>query len=104
MLPLFNLPPCDTEMITMMDVERSAGRVSLDDCLKVDLEATRREIVRFVRREVERFGKDGVLVGFSGGLDSTTVGFLCKEALGDDRVYGLILPERQSSRRNMEDA
>ncbi len=88
----------------MMDVEKSAGPISLDDCLQIDLEATRREIVDFVRYEVDRLGKDGVLVGFSGGLDSTTVGFLCKEAIGADRVYGLILPERDSSRRNMDDA
>jgi NAD+ synthase len=91
-------------MITMMDVERGAGQVNLDGCLQIDLEATRREIVDFVRREVDRFGRDGVLVGFSGGLDSSTVGFLCQEALGAGRVHGLILPERDSSRRNMEDA
>ncbi len=91
-------------MIIMMGAERSKSHADLEECLEIDLEATRREIVDFVRREVDRFGKDGVLVGFSGGLDSSTVGFLCKEALGPDRVYGLILPERDSSRRNMDDA
>ncbi|HEY3272757.1 MAG TPA: NAD(+) synthase [Methanocella sp.] len=88
----------------MTGAEKSRGPSDLENCLQLDLEATRREIVDFVRHEVERFGRDGVLVGFSGGLDSSTVGFLCKEALGADRVYGLILPERDSSRRNMEDA
>ncbi|MGA9139398.1 MAG: NAD(+) synthase [Methanocella sp.] len=91
-------------MINMMGAEQSKTLADLENCLKFDLEATRREIVDFVRREVERFSKGGVLIGFSGGLDSTTVGFLCKEALGADRVYGLILPERDSSRRNMDDA
>lgn len=88
----------------MMGAEESRVHADLEECLKIDLESARRDIVDFVRREVGRFDRDGVLVGFSGGLDSSTVGFLCKEALGADRVYGLILPERDSSRRNMEDA
>ncbi|OPY25888.1 MAG: putative NH(3)-dependent NAD(+) synthetase [Methanocella sp. PtaU1.Bin125] len=91
-------------MIIMMGIEEDRVRSDLEAGLQIDLEATRRKIVGFVRREVRRFGRDGVIVGFSGGLDSTTVGFLCKEALGADRVYGLLLPERDSSRRNREDA
>ncbi len=47
---------------------------------------------------------DGVLLGLSGGLDSSTVAYLCVEALGKDKVVGLILPERDSSPKNIDDA
>jgi len=60
--------------------------------------------VEFVRNEVKNFGKDGVLVGLSGGLDSSTVAYLCVEALGKDKVMGLILPERDSNPKNIDDA
>jgi NAD+ synthase len=57
-----------------------------------------------VRNEVKNFGKDGVLVGLSGGLDSSTVAYICIEALGKDKVMGLILTERDSNPKNIDDA
>lgn len=35
----------------------------------------------------------GVVVGLSGGLDSSVVAYLCVKALGSERVLGLILPD-----------
>jgi NAD+ synthase len=39
----------------------------------------------------------GVVVAMSGGIDSSVVVTLCVRALGTDRVFGLLLPERDSS-------
>jgi NAD+ synthase len=39
----------------------------------------------------------GVVVGISGGIDSSVVLALCVEALGAQRVVGLIMPELESS-------
>lgn len=39
----------------------------------------------------------GVVVGLSGGVDSSVVAALCVRALGQDKVFGLFLPERDSS-------
>jgi NAD+ synthase len=69
-----------------------------------NVEKARQDIVEFVRNEVKNFEKDGVLVGLSGGLDSSTVAYLCIEALGKDKVMGLILPERDSNPKNIDDA
>ena len=41
--------------------------------------------------------KRGVVVALSGGIDSSVVGALCVQALGHERVFGLMLPERDSS-------
>jgi NAD+ synthase len=39
----------------------------------------------------------GVVVALSGGIDSSTVAALCVTALGKDRVFGLHMPEQESS-------
>jgi NAD+ synthase len=41
--------------------------------------------------------KRGAVVGLSGGIDSSAVVSLCVRALGKDRVFGLLMPERDSS-------
>ena len=86
----------------MIEVEKE--RLGFADCLAFNVEKARQDIVEFVRNEVNNFGKDGVLVGLSGGLDSSTVAYLCVEALGKDKVMGLILPERDSNPKNIDDA
>jgi NAD+ synthase len=50
-------------------------------------------ICNFIERYVNESGADGVVVGMSGGVDSSTVTFLCVRALGKERVLGLIMPE-----------
>ena len=55
--------------------------------------AVERERVRsFLADRVGAAGAEGVVVNMSGGLDSTVTAALAVEALGADRVYGLILP------------
>lgn len=41
--------------------------------------------------------RDGVLVPFSGGLDSSTVLLLCARAVGVEKVTALLLPEKQGN-------
>lgn len=86
----------------MIEVENEKS--GFEDCLAFNVEKARQDIVEFVRNEVKNFEKDGVLVGLSGGLDSSTVAYLCIEALGKDKVMGLILPERDSNPKNIDDA
>ncbi len=42
-------------------------------------------------------GRRGFVVAMSGGIDSSVSSALCVKALGKDKVYGLMLPERDSS-------
>ena len=42
-------------------------------------------------------GRRGYVVAMSGGIDSSVSSALCVRALGKDRVYGIMLPERDSS-------
>ena len=57
-----------------------------------DPETERDRAGSFLAERVGAAGAEGVVVNMSGGLDSTVTAALAVEALGADRVYGLILP------------
>ena len=68
------------------------------DCLHIDPAATARTIESAIREIVlSRLKRKGVVVGLSGGIDSSVVAALCVNALGKDRVLGLFMPERECS-------
>lgn len=73
--------------------------------LNIDLVDTTRRATRFVREYVENSGAKGVVMGLSGGVDSSTIAALVSQAIGGDRILGLILPEEETrSQRDIEDA
>ncbi len=64
----------------------------------------KRRCVDFIKQTTEQYGYKGCVVGISGGIDSAVVATLCVEALGRERVYGLLLPERDSADDTLEDS
>jgi len=67
------------------------------DILKLDSEREVERICSFIVRQVREVKRNGIVVGLSGGIDSALAVALCVEALGKDSVFGLILPEKESS-------
>lgn len=57
-----------------------------------------------LRDYVEKNGFQGVVLGLSGGIDSSVVAALAAEALGKDRVHGVFLPSVITSDDSAEDA
>ena len=56
----------------------------------------RRNVAAHLTRELEARGQTRVVVGLSGGLDSTVAAWLCVETLGAANVLGVLLPYRTS--------
>jgi NAD+ synthase len=70
----------------------SAAALEIDAPLVADriAERVRDQVLNVLHRR-------GVVVGLSGGVDSSVVAALCVRALGSDRVFGVFMPERDSS-------
>jgi len=54
------------------------------------------EIVRWVKEKVKEAKAKGIVVGLSGGIDSSVVASLCREAM-EDKVLGVIMPCQSSA-------
>jgi NAD+ synthase len=68
------------------------------DVLQIDGEAVSGRALVAIREQVlGTLRKRGAVVGMSGGIDSSVVAALCTRALGPERVFGLLMPERDSS-------
>ena len=78
--------------ITLKDLELSWSRVES-------------VVERFIARSVKSAGVRGVVVGLSGGVDSSTAAALAVKALGAERVLGLIMPDtRTTPKADVNDA
>ena len=62
----------------------------------INTDLLRTMLVQFVREEVCKVGFSKVVVGLSGGVDSSLVAFLAVEALGSENVIAVTMPYRLS--------
>ena len=58
----------------------------------INCEKTKDAIVEFIKSKVSESRTDGIIVGLSGGIDSTLVAYLSCEAVGKENVFGIIMP------------
>ena len=54
-------------------------------------------LVSFIRNEVRKIGVERVVVGLSGGVDSSLSALLAAEALGPSNVLAVMMPYKSSS-------
>ena len=59
-----------------------------------------RIITRFIKSEVSSRKSKGVVIGMSGGVDSSVAACLAVYALGEEKVFGLILPDSSVTPQN----
>jgi NAD+ synthase len=71
---------------------------TISDVLQIDAVAETNRIVDAIRRILtQKLRRKGLVVGASGGIDSSVVAALCVRAVGKDRVIALLMPEKESS-------
>ena len=71
--------------------------------LAIDPQLETERICQFIREmTLKKFKRKGAVVGLSGGIDSAVVSELCVRALENDRVLGLLLPEKESNPISLE--
>ena len=58
----------------------------------MNCQKTKDAIVEFIKSKVSESKTDGIVVGLSGGIDSTLIAYLACEAVGKDNVFGIVMP------------
>jgi NAD+ synthase len=75
------------------------------ESLKLDMGKVKEIISGFIRGMVAGSRAEGIVLGISGGVDSAVLTKLCVDALGSERVFGLILPDtRVTPEEDIKDA
>ncbi len=72
--------PAFSADVLHMDMDREVNRI---------VDALRSQVLRDLRRR-------GLVVGMSGGIDSSVCAVLAVRAFGPDKVFGIFMPERDS--------
>lgn len=71
--------------------------------LEIDPEKETDRVASSIQQQVHGvLRRRGVVLGLSGGVDSSVVAALAVRALGPNRVLGLLMPERESSQDSLE--
>lgn len=70
-----------------------------NNLLKIDnIDEVVESLIEFIKEQVKtNFKKNGVVIGLSGGVDSSVIAALCVKALGEKNVHGVIMPEKESN-------
>ncbi len=69
-----------------------------------DLETARTTIRRFIKGKLLQAGSNGYVLGLSGGIDSSLAAALAVEAVGPEKVLGVLMPYKTSSKSSITDA
>jgi NAD+ synthase len=68
------------------------------DVLKIDPSSEVEKLSQFIVNQVNVvFRRKGILVGLSGGIDSACMASVAAHAMGKEKVFGLVLPEKESN-------
>ena len=71
---------------------------------QIDWKKTEDDTIRFIVAVVSEAKAEGVVLGLSGGIDSSVVATLCVKALGKERVLGLYMPAAFTPAEDQDDA
>ena len=81
----------------MSDVMERPQLAFSAEALRLDAAAATDRIVTAMRAQVLRtLRKRGVVLGLSGGIDSSVTAALCVRALGPDKMLAVLMPEKDS--------
>ena len=68
----------------------------INNHLEIEPEAVCRQIEEFLKLKLLEMGKQGAIIGISGGLDSAIAAYVLVKAIGQNKVRLLYLPDRDS--------
>ena len=79
-------------------VKAASERAFSADVLRLDAPAEIERTSGAIREQIfKTLRRKGAVLGLSGGIDSSVTAALCVQAIGADRVLGLLMPEGESA-------
>lgn len=85
-------------------MDAGARLEELKQSLVADPGKTVPSLISFIRERAGALGRDGLILGLSGGLDSAVVAALCARALGPGKTRALVMPDRDTPRDHTRNA
>lgn len=82
----------------------ATGSGEIHPCTSLKCERLHQALILGISDYVKKCGFKKVIVGLSGGIDSSLVAALAAEALGSENVFGISMPSRFSSQGSLDDA
>jgi len=76
----------------------------LVSCLDINPEEITEYLADSINKKAKELKREGLILGLSGGIDSAVVLRLCQLAMGGDRTTALIMPEKDSLKKDEKDA
>ncbi len=71
---------------------------------KINLVDEINKIVEFIQNELKSTGLSKIIIGLSGGIDSSVTAALCVRAIGKENAFGVMMPYRKSHPESLSDA
>ena len=90
----------------IVDIDTSAGTVAPAriEPFDPDIDRMHTALVVGTRDYITKNGFTDVVIGLSGGIDSSIVAAIAVDALGAEHVHGVAMPSRYSSQGSLDDA
>src|SRR6266545_1452757 len=101
--PILRRQPCIAHGVQPVTPNASRGAdVSLASDLHLNATEETERIAAALRQQLgELLSRRGLVVGMSGGIDSSVSAALAVRAVGPDHVFGLMMPEQDSDRQSL---
>lgn len=84
------------EFLVLSELRTKNLQSVIDIQIPTNVTLLRKILISFIRNEVEKVGVHRVVVGISGGVDSSLSAMLAAEALGPRQVLGIMMPYESS--------
>ena len=92
------------EDFAIVDLDNTATMSPVTTPRPSDIELIRNALVMGVKNYFHKLGFEKAIIGLSGGIDSAVTAAIAAEALGNEKVYNVLLPSRFSSDHSVSDA
>jgi len=63
----------------------------------IDEKKATERIIEFLQKKIDEAQVDGLVLGLSGGIDSSTAAYICAQSLTKEKILGLIMPSETTS-------